>query len=452
MQQRRADVPLGLGGGFYESAARSVQFGARFAGLAGDSGVTNQAGWVLSDRHMSRASWLALCLVGLTVATACGSARLTGAASSSRSQNPTSPTPPLAATPASPELATPAPLSCVADQLTPRFAPAPPSNRSLAVVWLRGGGNRTVVRDVTDINHPFSVSTLPQVEHFVSASNLSYEDGEFVFRAPLSGAPATSVTRVCYGTPGVVWSRDGTWAAYMTLSADRARSELHVIAGGHDRILATGPVYPWGLGCEAQECADRLEMRTLISPDGAYISHVQNWASPWLRLWTASGKLLLSVDTRPGQPVGSTMSVWSGNRFYWRDDAGVHVWRSGVKSLVLAGVAWIRPKGSPAGGKIVYSVRDATGVPTVYLLDTASGTTQRIATMRSEPVFLTSRYLWYQGERSCTTKDTAVPCNASAPIGAGTTLSGVTYIYDLSTGRESQSVITNVWDVWPHAA
>jgi hypothetical protein len=32
------------------------------------------------------------------------------------------------------------------------------------------------------------------------------------------------------------------------------------------------------------------------------------------------------------------------------------------------------------------------------------------------------------------------------------TLSGKTYIYDLNTGTEFESVITDIADVWPHSA
>ena len=239
----------------------------------------------------------------------------------------------------------------------------------------------------------------------------------------------------------------------MTLAADVSQGQLHLIAGGHDRMVASTTTYPWGVDCNAQACLDRLDDRTLISPDGAYISFVQNWGGPTLRLWNAQGKLLLSIDSQffasQSRPLGTTMSVWSGTSLYWRDDKGIQRWRGGTQSLVLPGVAWIRPKGSPAGDKIVYFMRDSSRIPSVYLLDTATESVRQLATMRSEPAFLTSRYIWYQGERHCTAQDTVYACGSAVDA---TTTTGVTYIYDLATGVESQSIITNVWDVWPHAA
>jgi len=61
-------------------------------------------------------------------------------------------------------------------------------------------------------------------------------------------------------------------------------------------------------------------------------------------------------------------------------------------------------------------------------------------------VFLTSRYIWYEGERACVAADVC----GSAP--GGHPLNGKTYIYDLQTGTETESIITGVADVWPQPA
>ena len=186
----------------------------------------------------------------------------------------------------------------------------------------------------------------------------------------------------------------------------------------------------------------------LFSPDGAYVSFVRQPSVAFmrqspnatLRIWTSAGKLVKSID-------GSlaTMSVWSGDTLYWRDDKGVEAWRDGVQSVPLPGTYWVRPHASPAGGQVVFEVRDAyVGRATVFLFDTKTGKTRVIAQDRSEPAFLTSRYLWYQGERGCTQSDKNC---------VGTTIeTGLTYIYDLQTGQEFRSIITGVYDVWPHAA
>jgi hypothetical protein len=142
------------------------------------------------------------------------------------------------------------------------------------------------------------------------------------------------------------------------------------------------------------------------------------------------------------------MSTWSGNGLYFVDPSGVVVWREGVLSRFLSGVYWSRPKGSPGGGQIVYGVTDSTGWDHVYVADTATGIVRELKKARSEPVFLTNRYIWYQGERLCTPADFGIRCDGSRPVVA----SGTTYIYDLQQGTESTSIITSVYDVWPHAA
>jgi hypothetical protein len=176
------------------------------------------------------------------------------------------------------------------------------------------------------------------------------------------------------------------------------------------------------------------------SPDGAFISVVQSGISSFLRVWTADGRVLSSSDAQ-----GTSMSIWSGGSLYFHDSKGVEVWRDGVVSTFLPGIAWIRPKASPGGGQIVYEARDAKGSANVFLVDTASGKIRDLGTSRAEPAFLTPRYVWYEAEPVCVAAGT---CGSSFP-GIAT---GTTYIYDLQDGTETESVITSVADVWPHAA
>ncbi len=139
------------------------------------------------------------------------------------------------------------------------------------------------------------------------------------------------------------------------------------------------------------------------------------------------------------------MSVWSGSSLYFRDSSGVEVWRDGVVSTFLPGVAWITPKASPGGGQIVYEARDTQGSAHVFVVDTSSGNVRDLGKERAEPAFLTSRYIWYEVESPCVA---AGACEPSFPGIA----SGTTYIYDLHDGTETESMITSVVDVWPHPA
>ena len=330
------------------------------------------------------------------------------------------------------------PHQCQAVVPAPTFAPAAASSRNLAIVWLTGG-SKPVVRDITDINHPSTVGTLEVPSRFVSASDIAYIDGDgnLVRKAYASSAKVT----VARCTALFDWSPDGAAVVY-AVTTD-AGMTVHRLVAGHDLVLGSVPGIP-AVGCETVAgCfgADTWDVSLSYSPDGKYISLVISVANAsTFRLWTPDGTLVKSSDT--SSPF---MSVWSGGSLYFRDAAGVEVWRAGVVSSFLPGVAWIRPKASPAGGQIIYDARDAQEWDHTYVVDTASGNVRDLGKAHSGPVFLTSRYAWYQGQRPCVAGDYC-----------GTRVAGVdngkTYIFDLQAGTESSSIITNVVDVWPHPA
>jgi hypothetical protein len=79
------------------------------------------------------------------------------------------------------------------------------------------------------------------------------------------------------------------------------------------------------------------------------------------------------------------------------------------------------------------------------MVDTTTATVRDLGSGRAEPAFLTSRFVWYQGERLCVASES---CDPGSPVKA----IGKTYIYDLQDSTETQSIITSVIDVWPHPA
>jgi len=104
------------------------------------------------------------------------------------------------------------------------------------------------------------------------------------------------------------------------------------------------------------------------------------------------------------------------------------------------------PAWSPDGTQIVFTVRDSSGWGHIRVVDTATKQVRELKSARTDAVFLTSRFIWYEGERACVAADV---CGAQPPTHP---LNDKTYIYDLETGTETESVITQVYDVWPHAA
>lgn len=342
--------------------------------------------------------------------------------------------------PASGTRATPAtgarlPDTCPTVQ-PPQFAPSARSNRNLALVRLRGG-NHTVVRDITDITHPRTIATLDvpsQEPRFVNATEVSWIWGDQwsnLFRSPF--APHSGV-QVAACALLFDWSANGTSAVYV------GGSGLHAVSGGHDRVIASLPPFPM-TGCESQSCADNWQFKLAYSPDGSMISVVESYGlTGFFRIWTADGRPLANLDST----LQRTMSVWSGSNLYFRDANGVEVWHGGATSPVLPGVAWIAPVASSAGGQILFTVRDGSGLPHVNILDTTSGKARELASSRDFGVFLTPRYVWYQGIRLCMPSDQC----PLAPI----VPTGKTYIRDMVDGTESESIITYVSDVWPHPA
>jgi hypothetical protein len=393
-------------------------------------------------RNMKATQWLVVLGAVAMLCGACGStqasARNTTAASPTVWHFPTNPVTQTGST-----VATGARQSnqCQRVVPAPTLAPAVSSSRNLVLVVL-AGSSRYVVRDITDINHPSTVSTFDAVSppKFVGASDVSYVDGDAnVVRLTYSSSRKVTVARCALLFD---WSPDGTALAY--LNQTDSGSELHLLRGGVDRSL--GPIPDTGGGgCESIEgcaIANSVDFRLSYSPDGAFISVVFNgFGKSVFRIWSSDGTPLKSSDSE-----GATMSVWSGTGLYFRDQGGVQVWRGSSVSTFLPGVVWIRPHGSPAGGQVIYLSRDADGWGHASVVDTTTRVARELKAHRSEPVFLTSRYVWYLGERDC------APADACGPHPPFHPASGKTYIYDLRDGTETESVITSVADAWPHAA
>jgi hypothetical protein len=298
----------------------------------------------------------------------------------------------------------------------------------LALVTLRGSDN-VVVRDITDLLHPKTIGNVgPTQPQFVNATEVSYFDATGIVRAPLSGAPKSTVAK---GSASFRWSPDGLTIAYLD------RTTLHLVSGGEDHVAAGSFAgLPEVFGCESQTCGDSWDFVFTYSPDGRFISWAQN-VTDVFRVWTSDGR-----DVTPEVASLPFMTVWSGSGLYFRDAKGVEVYRDGAVSTFLPGVAWMFPDAS-ADGKIAYETRDAKGITHVFVVDAHTAKVRELASLRSRPIFLSSRYVWYQGERLCTAQESGL-CT--------TTFSEKTYIYDLQTGVEYDSIITQVYDVWPHAA
>ena len=298
----------------------------------------------------------------------------------------------------------------------PTLAPTPcagPSNPCLAVVTRRGSDNE-LVSNVTDVAYPQTLGALaPYLRpRLVSASEIAYIEACDVFRVPL----------LDHRVVAFAWSPDAQSLAYLAVT-DHQTTEVHILREGKDALVATVAHRPALSLCSTQECADSSDFQFVWSPDGGVLMWNQSITSTF-RIWTAGG-----VDVTPSLEDPS-MAVWSGSSLYFQDSKGIEVFRSGAVSSFLPGVKWIKPSASPTGGEIVYESGDASGPAHVYVVETANASVNELGAGKSKAAFLTSRFVWYKGERPA----------------------GKTYIYDLQDGIQTESVITSVTDVWPHAA
>jgi WD40-like Beta Propeller Repeat len=348
------------------------------------------------------------------------------------------------------QVTSPSPSATASAIASPTPAPGvcDASHRCLALVTLRGSDS-IVVRDITDIDHPKTVGNLgSNIATFVSATELSYSFNGGIVTAPLSGSPRTPVAGAAKGAGGPVWSPDGTAVVYTTergsYETGDQKLDVHLLRDGADRIVGSTPGLGAGdcqsvMGCGFENW---LDVRLAFSPDGEYFSFVaQGFGTSFFYLWSSDGTPIKSDSTHP-----FTMSAWSAQSLYFRDASGVEAWREGAISTFLPRVQWIKPRPSPAGGSVVYTVRDSAGWGHVRLVDTATRKVRELKAQKSDAAFLTSRYVWYRGERACVAAD---QCGPHPPFHPD---NGKTYIYDLQTGVEYSSIITGVYDVWPHGA
>jgi len=389
----------------------------------------------------------------LLVIAACGSPNASGQAShSSAPQVVASASPSPSGTNPSPQaLTTPGPLALTC---TSQLAPI----AELALVTLRNSAD-IAVRDISNLSKPVTrcliktcvqscITFGPSFLRFVNSTHISYlvqaADGSTsaLYLVDLQ-TRKTSLVLGAQASQGMVdyaWSPDGNSLVYAA-GTDKALV-VHQLTAGRDRVLGSVAPIP-AVGCEvACPQANIWDVRLLYSPDGSRISLVYGIVHSVFRVWSSDGTLLKAIDT---QAQAQSMSVWAGSGLYFEDSKGVEVWRAGVTSTFLPGIGWIRPRDSSSGGSIVYASRDNSGVAHTYVVDATSSHVRELEAGRSEPVFLTFGSVWYQGERACVAADN---CQSGQVVVS----TGKTYIYDLQSGTETESVIASVADVWPHGA
>ena len=137
------------------------------------------------------------------------------------------------------------------------------------------------------------------------------------------------------------------------------------------------------------------------------------------------------------------MATWASKpgSLFWRDSAGrISRWDPGSGlNGPIANVSWTGPKASANGLWIAYTAYDSGGLPHVGLFSVQSNSPgPQPAGVRSQAQFINSDLAWYEEETPC---DCGL-AGASQP-------SGRTFLYSVSSGTETGSRITGLFDVWP---
>ena len=314
---------------------------------------------------------------------------------------------------------------------------AVPAGDTLVIGTITGDPT-IVIRDIQDPANAKTVcrfdagATSPQ---FVSATQVSYTTASNqIVKADLAGGTTTMLATFGAGFGSGLYSvsPDGRSITYID------GNSWHLATPSGNKVLTTLAPIP-GRGVNPDEDDNFLS----FSPDGLYVALVQTFrgagtgaTAPDQVRKASDGSLVYSTS-------GMTMGVWASvpSRLFFRDSSGaVRRWDSSSGQSSMLPLRWIRPKSSPDGRWIAYTIRTTSGLGAVGFYSVQSNSVSITTPAgRSGARFLTNDLVWYAAERACST------CLGGLP-----TPTGVTYIYSIAGAAEVVSRLSSVYDAWPH--
>ena len=398
----------------------------------------------------------ALLALLLAVTTACGSTMPAGQTAATptpidSSTASSSPSPQPAATPTtitnSPPASTPspptrAPLSFTCD---PGFA----SGHNLVIATVRGEPG-VYIRDIQDFAQPRNVckidlepdsaAFLALRPTFADGGSVAYLWGDRLLRRDLATGATTTVLsgadllRYSYTSDGKALTYL-LWPPPPRSSGGNVGVEWHLVRDGKDVLLETFRTIGGHGGARGVEF-----VHLGFSGDGKYvfaggaefqIGSPSVFGPAQVRSAT-DGSLAYST-------TNLTTAVWAGTPggLYLGSQNSEIRWDPSSGAAPTSDlVGYLQPRASPNGGLVAaWKVED----PAVLAISRVHADTEsKHLLRRGEPVFLNDDLLWYREELPCALMD----CG-QAPG---------TFIYELATGVESASKLTNVYEVWPRSS
>ena len=230
------------------------------------------------------------------------------------------------------------------------------------------------------------------------------------------------------------WSPHRDLLAYLV--SDTSGVDLHLLSGGGDRVVASLGAVP-GRGVSVTDDDAFLQ----FSPDGAFFALEQTFA--------AGLKLQIRKATNGAlaySQASATMATWAstGSKLYFRHQQSgtIYAWDSvaGLTQPIGQSLLWVKPQADAGDDYLVFTVRDATGAPHVWLYGHGGRSGTQLPNVRSSPQFLTASQVFYISE---------TPCGANCGPGPATLPDGKTFIYDISHQLEVASTIMTVYTTWP---
>ena len=329
-----------------------------------------------------------------------------------------------------------------------------PGGHELALATLRNTAG-VVVRDISDLAKPVTRCVIKGSGiyfRFVSATRVSYivsgDNGEGALYAVDLPTQTTSLVRAWSNGGSLywvyAWSPDGSSLSYLSSNGDHVA--WHVLSAAGDLTLSDLGSIP-GRGIAA--ASDNAMVG--FSTDGRYVAleHTFNptsgvaKAAPFQVVRLSDHKLVYSR-------TDGSMAVWAstGATLYFRTSLGVESWVPGNATAVVVpqGFRWITPvlgaAASADGKRIAYVDADGKGNHFAGYVRLSDGQAFRVSPRpRTRAAFLNSTLMWYLEESVCVSQ-----CGLGQP-----TVTGRAYIFDVVAGTESASIITTLFDSWPHS-